>query len=85
MNEPMEEEPFGEDTVTGTAPREEERVPYFQEDVYKRQPQGIHIVKVLEQQEILPFERMKDKIIRCQTRRHGMDKGCLLYTSAVHQ
>ena len=38
-------------------------------------PQGIHIVKVLEQQEILPFERMKDKIIRCQTRRHGMDKG----------
>ena len=24
-------------------------------------PQGIHIVKVLEQQEILPFERMKDK------------------------
>ena len=32
-------------------------------------------MKVLEQQEILPFERMKDKIIRCQTRRHGMDKG----------
>ena len=31
MNEPMEEEPFVEDTVTGTAPREEERVPYFQE------------------------------------------------------
>ena len=28
MNEPMEEEPFVEDTVTGTAPREEERVPY---------------------------------------------------------
>ena len=27
MNEPMEEEPFVEDTVTGTAPREEERVP----------------------------------------------------------
>ncbi len=25
MNEPMEEEPFAEDTVTGTAPREEER------------------------------------------------------------
>ena len=24
---------------------------------------------------LLPFERMKDKIIRCQTRRHGMDKG----------
>lgn len=33
MNEPMEEEPFVEDTVTGTAPREEERVPYFQETV----------------------------------------------------
>lgn len=33
MNEPMEEEPFAEDTVTGTAPREEERVPYFQETV----------------------------------------------------
>jgi len=31
--EPMEEEPFVEDTVTGTAPREEERVPYFQETV----------------------------------------------------
>ena len=30
---PMEEEPFVEDTVTGTAPREEERVPYFQETV----------------------------------------------------
>ena len=29
----MEEEPFVEDTVTGTAPREEERVPYFQETV----------------------------------------------------
>ena len=27
MNEPMAEEPFVEDTVTGTAPREEERVP----------------------------------------------------------
>ena len=41
-----------------------------------------HIFKYLPQnisghtlQEILPFERMKDKIIRCQTRRHGMDKG----------
>jgi len=33
MNEPMEEEPFAEDTVTGTDPREEERVPYFQETV----------------------------------------------------
>ena len=33
MNEPMEEEPFVEDTVTGTAPREEEKVPYFQETV----------------------------------------------------
>ena len=33
MNEPMEEESFVEDTVTGTAPREEERVPYFQETV----------------------------------------------------
>ena len=33
MNEPMEEEPFAEDTVTGTAPREEERGPYFQETV----------------------------------------------------
>lgn len=33
MNEPMEEEPFVEDTVTGTAPREEERVPYFLETV----------------------------------------------------
>ena len=31
MNEPMEEEPFAEDTVT--APREEERGPYFQETV----------------------------------------------------
>ena len=38
-------------------------------------PQGIHIVKVLEQQEILPFEKVKGKIIHCQTRRHGMDKG----------
>ena len=37
MNEPMEEEPFVEDTVTGTAPREEERVPYFQETV----PSGV--------------------------------------------
>ena len=33
MNEPMEEEPFAEDAVTGMAPREEERAPYFQETV----------------------------------------------------
>lgn len=38
-------------------------------------PQGIHIVKVLEQRDILPFEEMREKIIRDQTRRHGMDKG----------
>ena len=38
-------------------------------------PQGIHIVKVLEQRDVLPFENMKDEIIRCQSRRHGMDKG----------
>lgn len=38
-------------------------------------PQGIHIVKVLERQEILPFEKMRDEIIRRQTRRHGVDEG----------
>ena len=46
-------------------------------------PQGIHIVKVLEQQEIRPFEEMKDKIIRSQTRRHGMDKGTLVFVEKL--
>lgn len=40
-------------------------------------PQGIYIVKVLERREILPFEAVKDEIIRRQTRRHGMDKGTM--------
>ncbi len=31
MNEPMEEELFAEDTFTGVAPEEEEKVPYFRE------------------------------------------------------
>ncbi|MDE6349301.1 MAG: peptidylprolyl isomerase [Bacteroides sp.] len=38
-------------------------------------PQGIHIVRVLERQELPPFEQVKEEIIRRQTRRHGMDKG----------
>lgn len=38
-------------------------------------PEGIHIVKVLERQEILPFEKMREEIIRRQTRRHGGDEG----------
>ena len=38
-------------------------------------PQGIHIVKVLERKEILPFETVKKELIRNQTRHHGMDKG----------
>ncbi len=38
-------------------------------------PQGIHIVKVLERKDVLPFETMKKELIRNQTRRHGMDKG----------
>lgn len=46
-------------------------------------PQGIHIVKVLEQQEILPFEKMKDKIIHCQTYRHGMDKGTQFFVEKL--
>lgn len=40
-------------------------------------PQGIHIVKVIERKEILPFEEMKDEIIRCHTRRYGTDKGAV--------
>lgn len=38
-------------------------------------PQGIHIVKVLKRKEILPFEEVKDQIIRRQNRWHGIDKG----------
>lgn len=38
-------------------------------------PQGIHIVKVLEQKELPPFEEVKSDIIRRQTHRYGMDKG----------
>lgn len=56
-----------EDTVFKMKPGEISR-PFFT-------PQGIHIVKVLERKDILPFEDVKDEIIRRQTRRHGMDKG----------
>lgn len=38
-------------------------------------PQGIHIVKVLERREGLPFEEVKNEIVRRQTRRYGLDKG----------
>mgnify|MGYP002285423184 FL=1 len=38
-------------------------------------PQGIHIVKVLERKAIPPFDEVKEEMIRCRTRRHGMDKG----------
>lgn len=38
-------------------------------------PQGIHIVKVLEQKEILPYEEMKNEIIHRQVNSHGIDKG----------
>ena len=56
-----------EDTVFKMKPGEISR-PFFT-------PQGIHIVKVLERKDILPFEDVKDEIVRRQTRRHGMDKG----------
>lgn len=38
-------------------------------------PQGIHIVKVLDRKEILPFAEVKSEIIRRQARHHGSDKG----------
>lgn len=38
-------------------------------------PQGIHIVKVLDRKEILPFDEVKGEIIRRQTRGHETDKG----------
>ena len=38
-------------------------------------PQGIHIVKVLEQKEMPPFEVLKNEIMRRQARRYRMDKG----------
>ncbi len=38
-------------------------------------PQGIHIVKAIERKEILPFEKVKDEIMRRQSRRYGMDRG----------
>ena len=38
-------------------------------------PQGIHIAKVLERKEMLPFETLKNEIIRRQTHRRKMDKG----------
>lgn len=38
-------------------------------------PQGIHIAKVLERKDILPFEEVKDEIIRRQTRSYELDKG----------
>ena len=38
-------------------------------------PQGIHIVKAIERKEILPFDKVKDEIMRRQSRRYGMDRG----------
>ena len=56
-----------EDVVFELQPGEVSR-PFFT-------PQGVHIVKVLERKELLPFDEIKSEIIRRQTRRHGMDKG----------
>ena len=57
----------------------------FEEEVFSLQPggisrpfftpQGIHIAKVLEKKDVLPFEKVKDEIIRRQTSHHSMDKG----------
>ena len=38
-------------------------------------PQGIHIVRVLEREELPPFEEMKEEIHRRQNRCRGVDKG----------
>lgn len=46
-------------------------------------PQGIHIVKLLERQEILPFEEMKDEMIRSQVHRYGTDKATLAFVEKL--